>query len=199
MQHGIWWSTLNLFSISYFHQILEAFYKATRQSLSALTIEHIAKIPKEQYESYGFTQPQHQKEIREFQTWYNKTSVEVKQKRLSLFNYFKSPEDERGINAVIRSSEEVFVAKFMKYVKTGAARTRQAVQVRTLGSFLGLYLSFFCTYSFCLWSKKVARSVYVIALSVIASILKELLISFYAQLYNRAYWKRRFSRTRTNK
>ena len=108
---------------------MEAYYKATRQSLSSLTIDHIAKIPKEQYESYGFTQPQHQKEIKEFQSWYNKTAVKDKQKRLSLFNYFKSPEDDRDINAVILSCEEVFVAKFMKYVKTGAARTRQSVQV----------------------------------------------------------------------
>jgi len=71
----------------------------------------------------------HQKELREFQNWYTKTTVLDKQKRLALFNYFKSYEDSRDINSCIRGSEEVYVAKFMKFVKTGGARTRLAVQV----------------------------------------------------------------------
>jgi len=71
----------------------------------------------------------HQKDMREFQAWFNKTSVLDKQKRLSLFNYFKGWEDKRDISACIKGSEEVYVAKFMKFVKTGGARTRLAVQV----------------------------------------------------------------------
>ena len=93
-----------------------------------LSLEEIAKKPKDNYENFGVIQPQHQKELKDFQAWWHKTTLLDKQKRLTLFNYFKSPEDPRSIQQCVADSEEMYVAKFMKYNKTGSARTRQAVQ-----------------------------------------------------------------------
>lgn len=94
-----------------------------------LTIEEIIRKPKDEYESIGILQPQNQRELKEFQAWWGKVTTQQKQKQLSLFNYYKTPEDERDIKACIADSEEIMVAKFMKYIKTGSARTREAVQM----------------------------------------------------------------------
>lgn len=112
-----------------FLQILESFYKGMKWNIHNLTIEEIIRKPKDEYENFGILQPQHQRELREFQVWWGKVSTQQKQKQLALFNYYKSPNDERDIKACIAESEEIMVAKFMKYIKTGSARTREAVQM----------------------------------------------------------------------
>ena len=52
-----------------------------------------------------------------------------KQKKLSFFNYYTHPDDPRSIQDCIRDSEETLFKKFSRVVKTGASRTRAAVQV----------------------------------------------------------------------
>ena len=73
----------------------------------------------------------HQRDLKEFQTWWGRSTNNEKQRRLAFFNYFTSPEDERDIRKCIADSEELIVAKFIKFIKAGAARTRAAVQIVT--------------------------------------------------------------------
>lgn len=77
----------------------------------------------------GVIQMAHQRDLKEFQTWWARSSNTEKQRRLALFNYYKSPEDERDIRKCIKDSEELMVTKFIKHIKAGAARTRAAVQI----------------------------------------------------------------------
>jgi hypothetical protein len=115
--------------------VFEAHYKGLKWSISNLTIEEIARKPKDEYQNLGVFQMTHQRDLKDFQTWWARSSNAEKQRRLALFDYFKSPEDERDIRRCIADAEELLMAKFVKYIKTGAARTRAAVQIVTADSY----------------------------------------------------------------
>ena len=114
--------------------MFEGHYKSLKRSIHSLTLEEIARKHRDDYESLGVIQPSHQRELKEFQTWWTRSTTGEKQRRLALFNYFTSPEDGRDIKQCIAASEELMVAKFIKHIKTGAARTRAAVQIVTADS-----------------------------------------------------------------
>jgi hypothetical protein len=114
--------------------VFESYYKGLKWNIANLSLQEIARRPRDEYESMGVTQPPHQRDLKEFQTWWNRSSNTEKQKRLTLFDYFKSADDPRDIKACIKDAEELMVAKFMKYIKAGAARTRAAVEMITSDS-----------------------------------------------------------------
>jgi hypothetical protein len=112
----------------------EAYYKGLKWNIANLSLQEIARRPRDEYESMGVTQPPHQRDLKEFQTWWNRSNNAEKQKRLTLFDYYKSADDPRDIKTCIKDAEELMVAKFMKYIKAGAARTRAAVEMVTSDS-----------------------------------------------------------------
>jgi hypothetical protein len=111
-------------------EAIEEHYKASKLGVQSLTIEEVARTAKDDYEQQlGVGQPMLAKALKEFQTWWGRASNAEKQKKLSFFNYYTHPDDPRSIQDCIRDSEETLFKKFSRVVKTGASRTRAAVQV----------------------------------------------------------------------
>jgi hypothetical protein len=110
-------------------EVLEGFYKAMKWDIRSLTLEEVGKKPRDDYETFGVIQLPHQKDLKEFQTWWARASNNEKQKKLALFNYYTGPSDPRDIRQCIADAEEVMVNKFLRVIKTGSARTKAAVQI----------------------------------------------------------------------
>jgi len=111
-------------------ETIEEHYKASKLNVQSLTIEEVARTAKDDYEQQlGVGQSVLVKALKEFQTWWGRVSNAEKQKKLSFFNYYAHPDDPRSIRDCIRDSEETLFKKFSRVLKTGASRTRTAVQV----------------------------------------------------------------------
>jgi hypothetical protein len=111
--------------------ISDHYQKVLLRSSANLTIEDIATTTlKEQYEkNLGILQTNHIRDLREFQAWWKKTSLFERENKLSLFNYYQSPYDERSLKQCIEDSLELFIKKFSKYLKTSATKTRKACEM----------------------------------------------------------------------
>ncbi len=107
---------------------VEQFHRASKMDLSALTVEQIVDTAKENLETIGVLQTNHQRDVKELQTWWRKTTPQERERKCALLNYHSDPYDTRPLKACIAESEEVLVKKFLRVLKTSASRTKTAVK-----------------------------------------------------------------------
>lgn len=112
--------------------ITDYYQKVLQKTMSNLTIEEIAvnMVTKELYEKHlGILQTNHVRDLKEFQTWWKKTSPFERESKLGLFNYYTSTRDPRTLKQCINDSLELFVKKFSKYLKTSSTKTKKSCQM----------------------------------------------------------------------